>query len=125
MMQLRVSLMRGVTEIGWPAVQGVSHLDTEMGTLRNLLTNSAVLLNALKEVAQPSIKPTESQPKLDGSAPGARIDVDWAQTTDGLRCASFAPMQVSLCLPKISVTSGDEAQPVVHGIKRLNAVKVV
>jgi len=69
------------------AVQGVGHLDTEMGTLRNLLTNSAVLVNALKEVAQPSIKPTLTQPKQDGSAPSARTDVDWAQTTDGLRYA--------------------------------------
>ena len=68
------------------AVQGVSHLDAEMGALRNLLTNTAVLVNALKEVAQPSLKPAAAQPKQDGSATGSRTDVDWAQTTDGLRC---------------------------------------
>ncbi len=98
-------------------MQGVSHLDTEMGTLRNLLTNSAVLVNALKEVAQPSIKPTAAQPKLDGSAPGARTDVDWAQTTDGLRCACFAPLQVSFCLLHPFVTSACESQTVVQDIK--------
>ncbi|CAK0787894.1 hypothetical protein CVIRNUC_011116 [Coccomyxa viridis] len=67
------------------ASQGVSHLDAEMGALRNLLTNTAVLVNALKEVAQPSLKPTAAQPKPDGSANGSRVDMDWAQTTDGLR----------------------------------------
>ena len=78
-----------------PAVQGVSRLDAEMGTLRNLLTNSAVLVNALKEVAQPSSKPTAAQPQLEGSAPGARTDVDWAQTTDSLRWA---------CIPAVCHT---------------------
>ena len=68
------------------AAQGVSHLDAEMGALRNLLTNTAVLVNALKEVAQPSLKPAAAQPKPDGSANGPRGDMDWAQTTDGLRC---------------------------------------
>ena len=77
-------------------MQGVSHLDTEMGTLQNLLTNSAVLVNALKEVAQPAIKPTAAQTKPDGSAPGARTDVDWAQTTDGLRYPSALHLR-SLC----------------------------
>ena len=77
-------------------MQGVSRLDAEMGTLRNLLTNSAVLVNALKEVAQPSIKPTAVQPQLEGSAPGARTDVDWAQTTDSLRWA---------CIPAVCHTA--------------------
>ena len=67
------------------AVQGVSHLDAEMGALRNLLTNTAVLVNALKEVAQPSLKPAAAQPKPDGSATGSRTDMDWALPTDGLR----------------------------------------
>lgn len=75
-------------------MQGVGRLDAEMGTLRNLLTNSAVLVNALKEVAQPSSKPTAVQPQLEGSAPGARTDVDWAQT-DSLRWA---------CIPAVCHT---------------------
>ena len=78
------------------AAQGVSHLDAEMGALRNLLTNTAVLVNALKEVAQPSLKPAAAQPKPDGSANGSRVDMDWAQTTDGLRCGC-SPNNRNLC----------------------------
>ena len=76
--------------------QGVSHLDAEMGALRNLLTNTAVLVNALKEVAQPSLKPAAAQPKPDGSVNGSRVDMDWGQTTDGLRCGR-SPNNRHLC----------------------------
>lgn len=54
-----------------------------MGILRNYLTTSSVLVNALKEVAA-TRAPTLSAPKDDAAASTA-ADVDWAQTTEGLR----------------------------------------
>ena len=76
-------------------VQGVSHLDAEMGALRNLLTNTAVLVNALKEVAQPSLKPAAAQPKPDGSANGSRVDMDWLRPLMGSGVA--APPTIAIC----------------------------
>ncbi|BDA47404.1 Exocyst complex component EXO84A [Coccomyxa sp. Obi] len=67
------------------ASQGVGQLDAEMGILRNYLTTSSVLVNALKEVAATRV-PTLSAPKDDAAASTA-ADVDWAQTTEGLRWA--------------------------------------
>ncbi|CAL8472152.1 g11694 [Coccomyxa elongata] len=67
------------------ASQGVGQLDAEMGILRNYLTTSSVLVNALKEVAA-TRAPTLSAPKDDAAASTA-ADVDFAQTTEGLRWA--------------------------------------
>ena len=67
--------------------QGVGQLDAEMGILRNYLTTSSVLVNALKEVAA-TRAPTLSAPKDDAAASSA-ADVDWAQTTEGLRYLKY------------------------------------
>lgn len=66
-------------------MQGVGQLDSELSTLRNFLTTSSVLVHVLKDVAAPQRTASLSAaPKEDPAAPTA-ADLDWAQTTDGLR----------------------------------------
>lgn len=64
--------------------QGVGQLDSEMGVLRNYLTTSSVLVTALKDVAATRTATLSAAPKGE-AATSTSADVDWAQTTEGLR----------------------------------------
>ncbi|KAK9905543.1 hypothetical protein WJX75_001810 [Coccomyxa subellipsoidea] len=68
------------------ASQGVGQLDSEMGVLRNYLTTSSVLVTALKDVAATRTATLAAAPKGE-AATSTSADVDWAQTTEGLRWA--------------------------------------